>query len=184
MTNHTFKIKSGQVYLTDPCYDADITTPAKNGEWNVIVEYMRDYEGYYTRVRQLTILHKDYCFTKSAEFKPLGKFPVDSGQFGIFDTEIYEDGGNYETPGFYRDCCDITLQEAMCGVVNTYGFVSSTGFGDGAYSGDGYFEDGKLVKFMITFIGDENEDYDEDDDFWNDSGVDGRAWENEEKNED
>ena len=42
-----------------------------------------------------------------------------------------------------------------------FGFVSRTGYGDGSYNVEAYYNKGKLVKAKITFI--EQDEQDEDD---------------------
>ena len=152
---YEFRIESGQVHLSDPCYDLSTwcgkyNVPAKNGTWFAEVLESNN------RIAQFGAYHEDHEEDWVSFFDQ--DFGVDSGQFGIFDVEIYDPESDYDTPGFYRDCCDVTLSRAMCGVVQNRGFVSSTGWGDGSYSAEAKFdENGNLVKFMITFIGDEEE---------------------------
>lgn len=160
MEKFTFDIQSGRVNLSDPCYAVGtwcgaFSLPAKNGEWIVEPEE-RDMGKWGNRVASFTVCHKDHAdaLMNVLEFD----FGVDSGQFGIFDSEIYEGDSDYNNEdGFYRECCDTTLSENRLGAVRNRGFVSSTGFGDGGYTGYGAFDNDELVKFKIVFIG-ENED--------------------------
>ena len=160
-----FRVTSGKVHLTDPCYEVDMSSrygaynvPARNGDWHVEVEHINSW-GF--RVKRWRAYHIEE--NKVNQLNCLSNvlydndFGVDSGQFGIFDSEIYDGDSEYDQPGFYRDCCDITLARDLCGVVSKRGFVSSSGFGDGCYDGyASYNANGELIKFVIDFI-DENE---------------------------
>jgi hypothetical protein len=68
---------------------------------------------------------------------------VDSGQAGIFDASNYRNDNvivgmpeNAHICGkldkFYGACCDVTLGDVGAGVI-PFGFVSSSGWGDGGY---------------------------------------------------
>jgi hypothetical protein len=148
-----FQIISGKVNLSDPCYNVDTwcgayNVPARNGDWHVEVEHI---DSFGNRVKQWKAYHKDFRNQYGVLMDV--DFGVDSGQFGIFDSGIYNDNSEYDEPGFYRDCCDITLTKDSCGVVSEQGFVSSSGFGDGSYIGLASYDDnGDLTMFEIDFI--------------------------------
>jgi hypothetical protein len=89
-------------------------------------------------------------------------FGVDSGQFGIFDASIYSTSISYNEPGFYKNCCDVTQGDFPYGVVDSAGFVSASGYGDGGYEGFGAFEGDQLVAFRIEFITENKYDYEDD----------------------
>lgn len=162
-----FQITSGKINLSDPCYTPDDPDAAvkcgeygilaTNGEWIAEVEYMNDED----RVKSFTaeLIGIPYTFYRAMDTE----FCVDSGQFGIFDSEIYNPG-DYDEPGFYRDCCDLTMTEDKCGVIYGRGFVSSSGWGDGGYAGRAKLNPatGEMVAFGIDFCSEEDwENYDD-----------------------
>lgn len=150
-----FTIKSGRVNLSDPCYDADTwcgaySIPAINGQWNVDLKYSCGRVAYWSA----WVSNKP----KSVKTESID-FGVDSGQFGIFDSSIYDPDGK-----FYGRCCDITLARDQSGSViddneESLGFVSSSGYGDGKYEGTLYFsKQNELIGFEIAFIEEEEEE--------------------------
>lgn len=152
MNKFKFEVKSGEVNLTDPCYNektwcGDYHVPALNGEWTVVVRESKARPG---RPSGFTA----YCrgHSKAHLVHDDTDYGVDSGQFGIFDCEIYDGDSKYEEPGFYRNICDMTLENSLGGVVSNQGFASSTTWGDGSYRGKrAVNEKGELVKFSISF---------------------------------
>lgn len=87
---------------------------------------------------------------------------VDSGQAGIFDENIYpntkEEQGEYgDSTSFYGKCCDNTLNDIGCGVIEG-GFVSRSGYGDGGYNCFVAKKDDEIVAINIIFIGDDEEE--------------------------
>jgi len=162
-----FKITSGKVNLSDPCYKPGTwcglyDLPARIGNWHVTVDHITSFGN---RVQRWKAYHEDF----KDEF-PLSmskQFGVDSGQFGIFDSEIYDSESSYGEPGFYNDCCENTLSNALCGVVSDRGFVSSSGHGDGGYTGFASYDgNGNLVSFEIEFISHEEEEDEDEEDEW------------------
>lgn len=63
---------------------------------------------------------------------------------------------------FYGDVCDLTTDEdekgMLGGIINGFGAVSRTGYGDGGYSVYVARKDGKAVAARVVFIGDDEED--------------------------
>lgn len=158
-----FEVKSGKVCLSDPCYDKETwcgkyDVPAKNGVWFAEVSY--NDEGRVSTVR--------YAHNSIDSLANVGltnqEFGVDSGQFGVFDSSIWEDASEWddEAATFYGKCCDLTCNaEEGCGVVFGSGFVSSSGYGDGGYDGYLYYAADKpdeLVAFYIDFCADGDEE--------------------------
>lgn len=164
-----FKITSGKVILTDPCYkfDAKKVVPARNGHWTISTRVNR--QGY---ICELVAFHKDtskFLITaKELEFT----CPVDSGQAGIFDAELYarHQGGKYgQLDTFYGQVCYLTCDTEQSGGVvtiddDTFGAVSTSGYGDGDYRMEGSFYNGELVGISIYFDEDEDDEdaYEED----------------------
>jgi hypothetical protein len=159
-----FKITSGKVHLSDPCYKPGTSCglydiPARIGNWHVKVDHINSFGN---RVQRWKAYHED--FKDEFPLSMSNEFGVDSGQFGIFDSEIYDSESSYGEHGFYNDCCENTLSNALCGVVSDQGFVSSSGYGDGGYVGFASFDsNGSLVSFEIEFISHVDEEEDDED---------------------
>lgn len=163
--NKTFTINLGDtVHLSDPCYSTEdsnsgggvyFNTPCVSGEWKITLE--KNDRGYHTGFRGKS------C-DSSIDHTVDGFAFVDSGQFGIFDSAIWEDKKEFDDPNnFYGKSCTLTLSEEGCGVIDGSGFVSRTAYGDGRYDLTMYFnKDNKLTQFEIVFVSDELEDYEED----------------------
>jgi hypothetical protein len=135
-----FQVRSGTLRVTDPCYSRDIDAAgvipnAAVGTWRASVTPAKGYP------RRVAALHADYLGhmgpTLLVRFAPkdggrgLG---VDSGQMGVFDDSLYpESTGEYSDSGsIYSRICEMTELREM-GLVDDWGAVSSTGWGDGEY---------------------------------------------------
>lgn len=190
----------GEVVISDPCYEAETWCAASRrvlaGPWQAGVQYSSD-----RRVASLFALQDDYVFGSLARsaWATDGKahLGVDSGQLGFFGATHYRFDGavepghifaadwlplKHDKPGdaWYDLCCDLTTGPAQGGVLD-YGCVSSSGYGDGSYRLQTQSrEDGVIVGLRVDFIGDEDEedeeDYPEDDGGWpaedDDEGAD------------
>jgi hypothetical protein len=158
MEQFEFLVTSSKVCLSDPCYEkgtwcGEYDVPALNGRWEVEVKHT---DG---RVSEFTAYHKDH--SGDTMFSCSTEYGVDSGQFGIFDSSIYEPETPFEDKDkFYGSACATTLCDERCGVVFGKGFVCRSGYGDGGYDGCAAYQFGNLVKFSIVFI---HEDEDDDD---------------------
>lgn len=171
--SNTFKVTSGSLFASDPCYETDTWCAGKlenvkNGEWQFEVV---EKEG---RIAEL------WVFTESSAtgWEPVDKsFGVDSGQFGFFDYDYFkehETERDYGGPGFYTEACNQTYNEKAsynnpdwvnAGIVGEHGAVSSSGWGDGSY--DVYVQKnayGEIVAAKAVFMTDEEEEeeYDEE----------------------
>ncbi len=173
----TFDIQLGDVvHLSDPCYEVDKDTfhcdfnvqnvPCLSGTWKVKVDVMQNEFGSGTIIKGFSAVHVhtnfDYMSLPNVRRFDVG---VDSGQFGIFDSSIYENDADYDrVDSFYRACADATLSDARCGVIKDKGFVCSSGYGDGSYLINAYFhENGKLGNFSIQFVEFVDEEWDDTD---------------------
>lgn len=190
----TFKIESGKMVITDPCYTLStwcqgIVENVKNGVWTVGAEY----DG--NRIKSL------HCYNNEAYIsnpnilelvKTAPEMPfvvgVDSGQAGFFDLTHYRNDDSVgdsplaehidvEEPGekFYAACCQLTHTDGYpyftFGTI-PFGACSSSGWGDGSYTCKGLYDPitgGEYVAFEIVFI----EDYNDEDDFWNEDEESG-----------
>jgi hypothetical protein len=149
-----FNVVSDSVICSDPCYTGICKSPALNGQWNVQIEYSKQYEGV---IANFHAFHKDYGYEKLNLDTSTFDGCVDSAQFGIFDSSLNVGDGEYgDSSRFYGQVCKITQSKNACGIINNLGFVSTSGFGDGDYDIESAFVDNKLVGFKIIFI-DENE---------------------------
>jgi len=184
-----FEITSGKMVLSDPCYKIPtwcqgVVDRVKNGTWVTEVN-KTDQGGWGERVSYLVAFNeqalKENPALKETLVNGWGKqlpfnFGVDSGQFGFFDNEHYQNdksamdltkydfGDTYDQESgdsWYRAVSNLTLADEQWGVL-PFGVVSSSGFGDGSYSVFAVVNEyDEYVGFMAVFI-DENED-DEDD---------------------
>jgi hypothetical protein len=164
-----FTIQSGEVLVTDPCYERphtpeNILQNVRNGVWHAFIERLDHIWG--LPISELIVRH---CATPdSIKIDDLARFdvPVDSGQAGFFDDQFYPTGdtGDYGDPNsFYGRVCNLTMSPKRAGVV-AFGAVSSSGYGDSCY--DCYIakdEDGVIIAAKIVFIGDDLDEEDEDD---------------------
>jgi hypothetical protein len=152
-----FNIHSGFVNLTDPCYNTDTwcgayKIPARTGRWNAEIAEDDD------RVASFTVFADGFSDVMLSHMSV--NFGVDSGQFGIFDSDTYVGDSDADGRKWYFDICELT--NPCCIIPDSTGFCSSSGYGDGSYEGfSSYDEEGKLVKFRIEFITEE-EDEEED----------------------
>ena len=187
MKREKFEVVSGKMILSDPCYSVPtwcqgVVENVKNGEWIGVIE-QSDEGDWGIRNSMLLSMNVDAMnknpnleqeLITSGEPLPF-EGGVDSGQFGHFDFNNYRNDelaidlgkafeDSYATEvgdEWYRACCDITIHSDFGAM--PFGVVSSSGFGDGAYTTYGIKDDsGQYVGFMTIFIDDEDEDdYDE-----------------------
>lgn len=151
----SFKVASGNIVCGDPCYEyPEVVAVAVNGDWVARVE-KTDAGAWGLRVKKILVHHP--------KFSPIGNnykvlrrvVSVDSGQAGVFDLSAY----NRDRDVFYDACCKATLSASSSGFISN-GFVSSSGYGDGAYDCVIYTKDEKAVAVEITFIVSETDDED------------------------
>ena len=164
-----FKVNSGKVIITDPCYkvyDDSVILDVVKGTWTAYVDYNND-----GRVANLVVVNERYDHSKRLyeyNFEYItDDLGVDSGQMGVFDYDFYPSDPRSEENEevFYGKICYITSNEDGGGVIESFGAVSSTGYGDGAYSLYGAkHTDGNYYAFYIEFISDDEDEDDEDED--------------------
>ncbi len=169
----------------------------KNGTWIAQVEKTDGSDGWGVRCGALLSINEEALKKDSSLMDVLtgnksGNLEylhfdggVDSGQFGHFDykhyrndksatdLEKYDFGDDYDREDgdvWYRACAKITLDDEQWGVL-PHGVLSSSGYGDGSYPTYGVKDsDGQYVGFVTIFIGedesedDDYDDYDEDED--------------------
>ncbi len=189
-----FEVSSGKIIISDPCYTVGsgtniILENVKNGIWKA------SYSTSDSRIESLSAfcgeVRKFDCIWEELK-EEIG---VDSGQAGIFDLEKYrrdefvdgkiEFNRGVDEPGekFYAKCCDVTLSKEQVGVISG-GVVSSSGYGDGSYRCFVLKDvDGKIFGVKISFIDDEYENEEYDDDEYDDEYGDEYNEEDEESDE-
>jgi hypothetical protein len=123
------------------------------------------------RVASLSIQHVEERSIGYAEDSGID-VGVDSGQAGIFDDSLYpknvESNGEYgELDTFYGKACALTYdendREVKGGILDGKGVVSSSGYGDGSYTClIAKNKKGQIVAIEIVFIGDEDDNIDDD----------------------
>lgn len=153
-----------KVQITDPCYDADVwctgtLTNVKPGQYVCEPDYT---DG---RVASIEAVHRNYDSDSLIWHAMDFEVGVDSGQAGIFDYDdfiAHVEERDYDSGDWYSQCCDLTSNEDMCGIINGVGFVSESGYGDGGYTCyTAKNEAGQIVGIKIVFI---ESDYDDDED--------------------
>lgn len=159
-----FEVKSGEIIISDPCYDADgQKLPAIKGIWNAFMLKATLQTGW-GEDNRCAFLFAHLASTPveydDAVWQPLEVGAgVDSGQAGIFDAQFYRDEKvvteTIEEPltgenRWYDLCCSRTLGEIGAGVI-PYGCVSSSGWGDGYYPAFGVYRGKHLVAIALHF---------------------------------
>ncbi len=160
----TFEISSGKVRVCDPCYNRTVDVPIMEdvlpGKYIAEIAFI-DTGKYGIRVGKLSIWHEDY--TNVAPKIPASvRVGVDSGQAGFYDDQFYPiDQDKVAIDEFYDKACELTLSEDCGGIIDNFGAVSSTGYGDGEYVlYIGLISEGWIVSAMIDF--EVEEDYDDE----------------------
>jgi len=172
---------SGVMILSDPCYTLGTWCQAEvsnllPGKYKVFVSYLHDVN-WGTRISGIVAAHEDfwdaiYCSRAKLTESKTFSLGVDSGQLGIFDKEWYRNDAKLspeqlpktetwkeEDEMWYGTCCEATLDEEQCGLVPG-GFVSSSGYGDGAYDAFLHQFDGcnKYAAIEVVFIDDDEDE--------------------------
>jgi hypothetical protein len=188
-----FKVTSGRIRVTDPCYGPDVqcvgSLNARNGIWTAEI-VTDDYDGWGIRVGALIVRHEDYPTAEPLQSTSFD-IGVDSGQCGFFDEEQYaSQGWSLLHSKFYDAVCALTGSQEQAGIVPEFGAVSASGLGDGSYKC--YIteaDNGEIVAAQVIFIyeddmsgsdvyeDDDDEDDDEDDDWGDDEDSDGPNFE-------
>lgn len=172
---NTFVVTSGELRVTDPCYDPDTwcagtLTNVRNGIWQAHVGYHESDYGWGTRVAYLHIVNieGERHFDHKAEFDSTWEnsgihVGVDSGQAGFFDGETFRAvcSGEAVKDKFYREVCDLTLDDKQWGV-HAAGCVSSSGYGDGSYECLVRRVDGQVVEAIIVYLAEYEEESEEE----------------------
>ena len=152
-----FKVKSGKLFLSDPCYSREIwcqikDIEAENGDWNAFVIESDDnhWDNGNNICAELLASHNDALSIFQTIFDQGEELPsevgVDSGQAGIYDDEAFHS----EDENWYDKNCNITVKN-KAGVLDG-GCVSRSGYGDGDYPAYVVRRNNKVVGVRIKFI--------------------------------
>lgn len=159
-----------KVMVSDPCYGLGtwcqgVLENILPGQYDCVME--RSDEGDWgMRVSAIEVTHFDYKGKFLALHLEKFYVGVDSGQAGIFDYEYYAKHhmDSTERPhvddNWYDRVCDKTYTDYFDGnTIDSLGFVSSSGYGDGGYDcWTGRNEDGKIVCIRVEFISEYDEE--------------------------
>lgn len=129
---------SGILLVTDPCMEKGpngalafqvALDSAVRGKWTSLVTKIAGRNAILTA-------WSDTITEPTSGWARAGSIGVDSGQAGIFDFDSYpeENLGDYDDKNsFYGKACEQTLSSNRAGVVDEFGVVSNSGWGDGFY---------------------------------------------------
>lgn len=168
-------ITSGRIVCSDPCYKsgewcAD-SFPAKNGLYRVYI--------YHTENRNaiLEIIHKDYD-TNSVDWDDADSAcAVDSGTFGFFDKEYYDNHHDGELDEEWYENNVVLADDYL--LTDGAGAWSSSGYGDGMYHLQCVWcnkendDADSVAGLRALFIDDGNEWMNVEDETWMDYKEDG-----------
>jgi hypothetical protein len=154
-----FTVKSGAVYVSDPCYDIDVwcmgkVENVKNGTWTAWTE-KQDCKDWGYRNASITVHHVDHPLSAKPRWTKIKDLHVgvDSGQAGVFDMQDYINGHTPQTEDdWYEGMCDKTLNGVLHAGVSPHGAVSSSGYGDGGYNAYYIKKGDQIVAIKIKFL--------------------------------
>jgi hypothetical protein len=152
-----FKVKSGNILVTDPCYnkkEAQVVK-ARKGWWFVEVK-----TGMFGRDDKRVFSFA--CINGAAQsrinktlFRAVLRRPVDSGQMGVFDVEQYQKGNKDK---WYEAISNYTLNDPGF-KAGAFGFVTHSGLGDGEYEVEVRQDsDGNAIAVICGFIDETDEE--------------------------
>lgn len=172
----SFELTGDKLMVTDPCYTRGtwcqgVIDNCVPGFWHAWTHMTTDTDGRGTRVAELEAMAGLAHGGQLTDWVRLDvDVGVDSGQCGVFDDNLYPDGetGEYgDLTTFYGRACAATYYDDPAnfkyGDVIAEGAVSSSGYGDGGYNA--YVKknsDGRVCAVKVVFIGDEDEQADDD----------------------
>lgn len=180
---------NSKVIITDPCYGLkDYPNPSAN----IVLDNVKagiyktnthhsDEDMWGTRVAALEIIHEDYNPLKESIevvnldlVECIGSVCVDSGQMGIYDYDYYKSVSNDDgvDDNWYDEICKLTLSQEMSGTKDDLCVVSSTGYGDGDYNVYIGTVNNEVVYIGIIFIGDDFDEFLEDEEEYFDDEED------------
>jgi hypothetical protein len=157
----SFEVTSNKIIVSDPCYNMETWCigdfKAMNGKWNSYIKILDKI------VVKLLIVHEGY--DKTDPYIKLNiDVGVDSGQCGFYDYQKYVDEGagrgKYNnTNTFYGKVCSLTdtsrKEKKYAGIINNFGVVSSSGYGDGSYDVFVGYDGDQVTIAKLVFTNDE-----------------------------
>lgn len=154
----TFEVKSGALFVTDPCYEREvnpknIVRKVMNGIWEAMV-ITSDEGSWGIRNGILIAYHEKSSPTGYVNWsRKRFEVGVDSGQAGIYDNDKFVGriDGDDASEEWYQKNCKLSMSTLSAGVLDG-GCISSSGFGDGGYVCRTNTVDGKVVGVMIDFL--------------------------------
>jgi len=132
----TFEVTSGQIRISDPCYDNDAvgtfahSIAARNGTWDAWVQLEE------AQVAELIVVRQERSPIRWRRGDCIG---VDSGTAGVFDESAFRvDAGIPHEPMWSEEPGDLwyykhVVQDQFEAKSITGGVISRTGWGDGIY---------------------------------------------------
>lgn len=157
-TAETFTVTGRTLIASDPCYPkaawcAGEIDNAMPGKWKARVLHTDD-----GVVAALLVHHEAYDTTALENAEAVladGNFGVDSAQFGFFDSV------KYPAEGFSGDAYEIICDMTRCegggfDVVENFGVVAASGYGEGSYPVVVFNCDDQTVGAMAIFVVEED----------------------------
>lgn len=141
MKPQEFEVKSGQIIITDLCYDINPKTdrkinqilPAENGIW-IYEKEMKDH-----LILSITCHHKD---TTTKEYIKYGTVCVDSGTMSIMDLNTFKDFKKIP----WEDYVANKIKDIQMDIYKKGGVIADSFGGDGNY--DLYINNPEEVYFV------------------------------------
>lgn len=165
----SIEFPSGKMVVSDPSYQRGTwcmleDEPVGKGQWHVHV-VTTDEEGWGRRPARIVLTREKDKLSADFGEKLKADIGVDSGQAGIFDSEIYHNDEKAVAP--FSDlrpeepwssmCLQRTMDTAdLCGLVPN-GVVSLSGFGDGSYRLWKLKKGRRVVQWTLVFISPETD---------------------------
>jgi len=146
----TWHCQSGNIRITDPCYDRNssynlLIDNIITGIWNAKITYeLYDFfftnDKYTEKISSLLTWHYDYDVFSSKDWQKYSYGIItNTAQVGVFDDMYYpiNDTGTYYKNTFYRKCCNNATSKNKFGLVaynNKYfGVNTAIEFGNGIF---------------------------------------------------
>jgi len=150
-----FHAWDGLIDITDPCYDKDVWcringVKVRRGTYNA--NYFIGDNG---RVEKIAICHKSFSGEidyENADY--VGDIGVDAGLAGFFISPKPD----YTQDEWQKICNELNTSGPAVSL-NSQGFFTSSGWGDGGYGVFGKSVDGEFVCLFIDFIVSEDDFY-------------------------
>lgn len=153
-----FKIKSSKIIVSDPSYKkqyagtgkpvlgnlSKIVSRVKTGTWSGFTLKNKEKK---SRIWSLVAMNNDINSADLSNWQSIGDVAVDSGMMGIFDAKYYPE----ENEEFYEQVLKTMGMKHNAVMFQSFGVISSTGNGDGAYPAYKCLIGGRVVAIQIDF---------------------------------